>query len=246
MLSIVDLLKDGTLTREMAGLLTFLMLHDLSFLTGANPSGTGKTTLMASLLNLQRPGVKIKTVTPENLDESGIHGVSDGPERTKFLVHEIGKGSYFSYLWGDEAKNFLDLPRETSSSIASCIHADTLKELKGTLRSEIGLRREAMNQIDLLLFMKMKGGYENRIRRVSHVYEFSHREDEHRLIYKWNETSDEFDRIGKSHIAQEIAKRKNLDVEVEVKKYSNFLGNLEKKGVREIEEVRKRLLSFIK
>ena len=62
MLSIIDLLEAGTVNSEMAGFLLYAMNNNLSFLTAANPSGTGKTTLMGAILNLLKPGVKIITL----------------------------------------------------------------------------------------------------------------------------------------------------------------------------------------
>jgi Flp pilus assembly CpaF family ATPase len=54
MLSVVDLIDDGTLDARTSGLLLSFMAAEASFLTAAGPGGVGKSTLMAVLLSFLR------------------------------------------------------------------------------------------------------------------------------------------------------------------------------------------------
>ncbi|MFW5992475.1 MAG: hypothetical protein ACOCQN_04715, partial [Halanaerobiaceae bacterium] len=111
-LSIIDLLKDGTVDSGIAGFLLYSMANSLSFITAANPSGTGKTTLMGTILNLLKPGVKIRTLERN-------FSINKGESDKCYLVHEIGKGPYYSYLWGEDIARFFRIAE--SGTAASCI-----------------------------------------------------------------------------------------------------------------------------
>ncbi|MFW6438283.1 MAG: hypothetical protein ACOCZ7_04635, partial [Armatimonadota bacterium] len=159
MLSVVDLIEDGTLDAPTSGLLLSFMAAGASFLTAAGPGGVGKTTLMAVLLSFLPPGERIRTVTdPHNLRET------DGP--TCWLCHEIGAGHWFGYLWGREAAQFLALQR--SGRIAGSLHADTDEEIAAQLLGpRVGAAEKDLAAVDLLLTMVCVGG----MRRVNTIYE---------------------------------------------------------------------------
>ena len=70
-LSIVDLIRAGTISVPMAACAMRAVHEGASILTGARPGGAGKTTLMAALLSFLPPGEEIVTVDePEVLDEA--------------------------------------------------------------------------------------------------------------------------------------------------------------------------------
>ena len=159
MLSIVDLIEDGTLDVPSAGYLLAEVARGASFLCAAGPGGVGKTTLMACLLSFLPPDERIVTV----LDPRDI-GEPDGPEC--YLCHEIGAGHWYGYLWGDDAARYLALGRQ--GRIAASLHADTVEELSEQLLGpQIGADPADLARVDLLLFMVRDGGR----RRVSAVYE---------------------------------------------------------------------------
>lgn len=125
MLSIVDLIKDGTLDAELVSYLLYCMSRGGSILTAAGPSGTGKTTLMGALLNLISPGTRIETVT-----DSKYFG-SPRKDSVYYLAHEINNAPYYGYIWGSDARQFFELAKE--DSIAASVHANSLEEVKQLL-----------------------------------------------------------------------------------------------------------------
>jgi len=62
MLTVVDLIEAGTISPEMAAAVMEALARGASILTGARPSGAGKTTVLAAFLNLLPPDVTIVTV----------------------------------------------------------------------------------------------------------------------------------------------------------------------------------------
>ncbi len=159
MLSVVDLIADGTLDVPCAGYLLAEVTRGASFLCAAGPGGVGKTTLMAGLLSFLPPTERIVTVTdPGDIDEP------DGA--VCYLCHEIGAGGYFGYMWGDDAAKFFSLGAR--GRIAATLHADSVAELSQQLLGPHNRVVPAdLAGIGLLAFMVREGGK----RRVSSVHE---------------------------------------------------------------------------
>ncbi len=159
MLSVVDLIEDGTLDVPCAGYLLAEVQRGASFLCAAGPGGVGKTTLMACLLSFLPPGERIVTVTdPDEL------AAPAGPEC--YLCHEIGPGHWYGYLWGKRAARYLALVRQ--GRLAASLHADSVAELTDQLLGpEVGAAPSDLARVDLLLFMVRAGGR----RRLAAVFE---------------------------------------------------------------------------
>jgi len=191
-LSIVDLVRAGTISREMAAYAWRAMEEGASLLTGARPGGAGKTTVMAAILNFLPPGVPIVTV-----DRPGVITAASAEDPARpacYLVHEIGSGHWYGYLWGRDVARFLSLV-EGSRRIASCLHADTLDELAAIVCSPpLEASPQDLARVDLILFMHVDaaGGYR---RRVSTFYE-ADGEGNHRLLFRWEADGDTFGQVG--------------------------------------------------
>lgn len=189
MLSVVDLVAAGTISREMAATAMQTLAHGASILTAARPGGAGKTTVLAAFLNLLPPDVTIVTV-----DEPGV--VRRALERpaqqaTCYLVHEIGAGHWYGYLWGRPVADYFRLiagPRR----IASCLHADTLEELTTILTGEpLGVELADLRRVGLLGFMHVSQQKGRLARRLATLYARSPFLPESRR-FVWDASQDRF------------------------------------------------------
>lgn len=237
MLSIIDLINDDTLNLEMSGFLLYSMLNNASFLTAANPMGVGKTTLMGSLLNLIKPEVKIETVNPNQVSNKGEKDV-------RYLAHELKTTSrpYYGYIKGKDVSKFISLT--DNSSIAACMHADTIPEMKDMLFSQ-GVNKKDFNNIDLILFMRMEGAFTNRKRRISHIYESIG--NGHKLLYKWKKKDDVFTKQQESIYLKKLAENKDISltqIRKKVNKCSDFLENLRENRINHLEDIREKVIQF--
>ena len=246
MLSMVDLLTAGTVDCRLAAFFMLTQRADMSFLTAANPSGTGKTTLMGALLNLLKPGIEIRTLTGrENISE-----LRPGQKGRRYLVHELGTGPYYSYLWGQEAANFFHLGER--GSLASCLHADTLPELKqDILGPDLNINEETLHHVDLIVFMKKYGsGFKVR-RRVTEVYGLCSRDGEYRLLYdrpKEREALVETE-FGEQFLAREVTPRTGAglnDIKNFLARGTDFWDKMKAEGASKLPGVRTRVLEFYK
>lgn len=181
MLSIVDLIEDGTLDIPLAGHLLARVAEGASFLCAAGPGGVGKTTLMACLLSFLPPEESIRTVT-----DPWVVGPPERP--TCYLCHEIGAGYWYGYLWGEAAARFLALHRQ--GRIAASLHADSVAEVEEQLLGpSVGADPADLAAVDMLLFMVRIGS----MRRVSAVFESAGgTSPSFYRIAEWDPTRDRF------------------------------------------------------
>ncbi|MBD3187087.1 hypothetical protein GF325_09685 [Candidatus Bathyarchaeota archaeon] len=191
MLSIVDLLNRETMSLSMAA--SFLVaIHDgYSFLCCALDGGVGKTALMGALLALVPPWEEILTVTSPDKIQSFKEQEHQGTNtsRKTFLVHEIGKGQWYGYLWGKPVVEFMDLKNNTCR-LAATIHADTMDQVTRQLASFEASDDDIM-AFDLILFINTTSdhvlGYRRRVLTQVHVKNQGENLGCHRLLYSFHD-----------------------------------------------------------
>jgi hypothetical protein len=166
MLSIFDLLESGSLDLDLASFLMARISRNASLMIGAQPGGAGKTTIMCALLNLLHEDTQLIAAT-EVAVASGARGFHDG--HRCYVCHEIGAGSYFAYLWGSDLRDFCAL-QEQGAMLATNLHADTLEEAQDQVCLENGVPEAHFNAFDLILFLRVSGGWGNTQRVISSVH----------------------------------------------------------------------------
>jgi hypothetical protein len=227
-LSIVDLIRAGTLNVEMAAAAMQAMAQGASLLTGARPGGAGKTTLMAALLNFTPPDVPIATVEDATVLD---RAQAAPPEPCCYLAHEIGDGDWYGYLWGSSVARFFSLidgPRR----VASCLHADTLDELVAMLSGRpLVVPRPVLARVGLILFMHVSPAPRSYRRRVAAFYE-ADGAGGHRLRYRWDRDTDRFQSLTGTADADRLAP------------FVDFLTELVDRGETDHRAVRRRVLDF--
>lgn len=178
MLSIVDLVEAGTMTREMAAYSMAAIGNGASFMVGAQPSGAGKTTVMGALLNFVPAEVHLAPA-------DGVDAISRGlrkPEpRTCFVCHEIGDGPYYAYLWDETLRRYFELP-EAGHMIATNLHADTYEEAREQVCGRNGVKSTHFSHMHLIYFLTVDSEGSGRTRRINALWE-SNGETAHNMIY---------------------------------------------------------------
>ncbi|HOX38940.1 MAG TPA: hypothetical protein PL033_13195 [Candidatus Brocadiia bacterium] len=235
-LSITDMIRAGTLSAQMAAYMFRAVARGASVLTAAVPGGAGKSTLLANLLNFLPPGTRIIT-TP---DGAAIRANLKKPPGGSpcFLVHEIGGGPYYAYIWERDVADFFRLAG-SGRRIAACVHAETLKGLRGILLSpHLGVQENDFRNLDLIAFMSVCGEGARVIRRVSSVCDSRAREtpaggrpQAHETVFQWDRAQDAFSGLHDSE-------RKSLSP------YLDFIAELVSSDISLFEDVRERALAF--
>ena len=146
------------------------------------------------------------------------------------LAHEIGSGHWYGYIWGEDVADFFSLI-DGRRRIASCLHADTLEELTGILRSSsLRVEEAAVGQVGLILFIHVVPGPGAR-RRVVSVWEADGLGGL-REVYRWNVAADTFEAVDELHRPPELDR------------YEGFVQGLVDAGDVEMEAVLRRVERF--
>ncbi len=167
MLSIVDLIETETVSPELAAYLLAAIGGGASFMVGALPGGAGKTTVMGALLNFVPPDVELAPA--EGLATIRCGRACPLPRRC-YLCHEIGRGAYYAYLWGEALRAYFDLPF-AGHILATNLHADTFEQARDQVCGDNGVSEEAFRRMGVVLFLAVRRGIRGGCRRVCAVWE---------------------------------------------------------------------------
>lgn len=205
MLSLVDLIKAGTISLELASEMILIVSRGGSFLTAAGPGGVGKTTLMGALLAFLPPDTEIVTVEgPATLkglarssSDRAAYRRAEGRKASRrgnqrcLMVHEIGSGSYFGYLWGPAVAEYFSF-HEEGFTLASNLHAMSYEQARDQLTGPtLGVADEHFGGVDIIACMARDSGK----RRVTSVWRADGKRG-HAMSWKWHSGRDEFDKSG--------------------------------------------------
>jgi hypothetical protein len=130
-LTILDVVKFGTIDFKLAGLLWLLMEHRASVIVAAGPVWAGKTTLFHAMLDFLRP--EIAQVSLRGYEEDFKSLGTEKPENTYLTTEEISNHSY-EYLWGYQViKAFELLPK--GYALGGTTHARNIREVAYVLNA---------------------------------------------------------------------------------------------------------------
>ncbi|HOZ47482.1 MAG TPA: hypothetical protein PLO37_00175 [Candidatus Hydrogenedentes bacterium] len=226
MLSVLDLLDAGTLDLDLAAFLMARIARGASFMVGARPGGAGKTTVMCALLNLVPADVPLAAATAQ-----AVRSASEDSVRRCYICHEIGSGPYFAYLWGHDLRAYAALGRQ-GHILATNLHADDRDETFGQVCEDNGVPEEDFSAFDLLVYLRVGGGWSNRRHWIETV---SVSDGVQRHVEVFNTQSGLHpERAPGSHDAAWTAACRA------------FIEELCRSDVRAIEDVRPRVVEFLK
>lgn len=151
MLSIVDLLEAGTVTPDLAAYALAAIGGGASFLVGALPGGAGKTTVMGALLNFVPAGVAL---LPADGPAAIAAGAASPAPRRCYICHEIGAGPYYAYLWGQDLRDYFDLPA-AGHMLATNLHADTFAQARDQICRDNAVPAPALRRMNLMFFLEV-------------------------------------------------------------------------------------------
>lgn len=237
--TIVELIRNGTLSAEMAGVLWAAVDEKISFLTSAVYRNAGKTTLSKAVLSLRSNDVP-------------IHYIADNPKITEKLLALEKHGGYLvvqefspadvpGYIWGEDVEHVFKMVKK-GYSLQGSLHADSAEEAMLELTKENDVRDEDASIVKLVIFIEMFGTtYTNIKRRVTEMFEVHYVEGGKALghnLFSWSEENDSFKKIEEPH---QFARNTE-----EVKRRGEVLGYLASLGKNSPEDVAKAVSDFKK
>lgn len=229
MLSVIDLLKAGTMDLELTAYLMARISRGASFMVGAVPGGAGKTTVMCALLNFVPIEVPLVAATSQAVGQATE---TEGLRPSCYVCHEIGSGHYFAYLWGRDLTAYCRLT-EHGHMLATNLHADDLEEAREQVCSDNSIPLESFNKFGLLIFLRVDTGSFNCRCRVDRVYS-GNNSSGHALIYD-----------AKKPLPPDPNSEGYLADPEYVAACRDFLEEALTSGVRTIEQTRGRVVNFL-
>ncbi len=152
-LSILDVVRFGSIDYKLAGLLWLLMEHRASIVVAAGPAWVGKTTLMHAMLDFLPPEVEPYTLRGYFEDFRGV--AVQKPEKTYLVAEEISNHQY-EYLWGVQVvKAFSYLPK--GFALGTTTHARNVREMAYILNA-LGVAPEIISRLGAVVTMQVARG----------------------------------------------------------------------------------------
>lgn len=236
-ITIAELIKNGTMSADIAGLLWAAVDEKVSFLTAALYRNAGKSTVAKAVLSLRPKNVSLHYASnnwqvTEKLLNVEKHG-------GYLVVDEFSDYDYPGYLWGDEIKHVFKMLKNGYSLQAS-LHAESAEDAILELTQKNQVSDDEASQIQLVIFIEMFGtSLSDAKRRVTQIYEVHRVEGGNpmgHLVFQWNIEDDSFELLEESHL---FARNKE-----ELKKRSEILGFLANTGKTSPEDIEKAITDF--
>ena len=152
-LSVVELVKRGTLDLRVAALLWLLMERRASAIVCAGPNFAGKTTMLNVMLNFLPP--EVSQITLEGNYEDFSFTQDAVPDKTYMVAEEFN--TYMNYVWGRTARKAFELLGQ-GYHLGGTIHATAPEEAIYILHRYLGLPLPVISQLDVIVTLRVMWG----------------------------------------------------------------------------------------
>ena len=194
-ITIAELVRNGTMSAEIAATLWAAVDGGRSFLTVAIPRFAGKSTLSSAVLALRPPDVPLHDVdgSPELMDR--LRRERSGGY---LVVAEFSQAPVPGYIWGEPVRRVFDT-LEAGYSLQAALHAPGVEQAIRVLTEGNGVSDELASAFDLVLYIERFGDdMPDFWRRLAHVYELDRVVEgrpQGRTLFRWREDGDQFEAV---------------------------------------------------
>lgn len=230
-LSILDVVKFGTIDYKLAGLFWLLMEHRASAIVASGPAWAGKTTLFNAMRDFLPPDIEEYTLKGFYEDFRGVS--LQKPEKTYLVAEEISNHQY-EYLWGYQVVKAFKFVSK-GYAFGTTTHARDVREVAYILNA-LGVKPELIAKLGVVVTMQVaRGKYidDEPVRYVDSVSTLNITDDglvAHMLASR--EMADD-----ELHYLPEDMMQKVMGAKFKMK-YDSITGEIEKRGgiLKELDE----------
>lgn len=158
-----DLVRNGTMSAEIAATLAGAALERRPFLVFAVPRLAGKSTVTEAMLAAAGPNTPIHVVTG---DPSETAGLASGDGRGYLVIPEISQYPVMpGYIWGDPVRRVFAL-LERGYALAAALHAPDAETAFEIVCGGNGVSDALASRIRLAVYIRSLGEWQHPRRRV--------------------------------------------------------------------------------
>ncbi len=156
-ISIAELVRNGTMSAEMAAVLWAAVDEPVSFLTAALPRLAGKSTISEAALALRRPDLPVRMVTGDPAEMAEIERERAGGY---LRIEEISRGRRGTYIWGEPVQRVFQSLR-AGYVLQASLHAPDVAEAVRIVAVENGVGDHLTAVSKLVLYIERLGDEES-------------------------------------------------------------------------------------
>lgn len=193
-----ELVRNGTMSEQMAAVLWSVAAERRWFIVAAKPRKAGKSAVSEAVLHFAPPGTPIHRLSGE-IEE--MERLAHSPDGGYLVVGEISPQRPERYIWG-EAVTVLFRTLNAGFALNTTLHASSIEEVFDQICQENGVSDEDAGKIEYIAYVERFGGDPDGSedddlywRRVSGLYEIGAVRGgvpDARLLSRWLETDDSF------------------------------------------------------
>jgi hypothetical protein len=198
-ISIAELVRNGTLSADVAAVLWAAAEAQVSFLTVAMPQGAGKTTVASAVLALRKPDVPLHFIygRPQELEE-----LKRERRGGYIVVGEFSRAPMPSYIWGESVRRvFETLP--AGYSLQTSLHAPGVEPAIRAVTEANAVPDDLASAVKLIVYIEVFRTSAGAIaRRVVEVYEMHLVENGKPIghpLFLWRKEDDSYERVTGPH-----------------------------------------------
>jgi len=198
-ITLVELVRNGTLNAEMASVLWAAVDEQVSFITAAVPQFAGKTTLSRAILDMRPPDVPLHEVAGEPAVMDRLKAEARGGY---LVVGEFSRAPVPGYIWGEPVRRVFDA-MSAGYSLQTTLHAPTIETAVEQFSVINRVPDEDASRVKLVLYVERYGtNLSNFWRRLVEVYELHKVENGKPIghpLFRWQPETDTFEKLSDPH-----------------------------------------------
>ena len=198
-ISIAELVRNGTMSAEMAALLWAAVDRQASFLTVALPRLAGKSTTSKAVLALRPPDMPVHPVAGEPELLAKLEQERSGGY---IFVEEFDHVPMYGYIWGAPVRRVFQTVVKAGYALQTSLHAPSVDEGIQAVTQGNGVPDDQAAVFKLVLYIERNGtNLGNFWRRLVDLYEVHDVRDGHpvgQTLYRWQSDGDRFRKEGAS------------------------------------------------
>lgn len=191
-IGLADLVRNRTMSAEIAATLAGAAEERRSFLVFAVPRLAGKSTVMEAMLANAGRDTPVRTVSGEP-DE--IARLRSGDGRGYLVIPEISKAPVPTYIWGEPVRRVFGVLAR-GYALAAALHAPSVDEAFAIVCEGNGVPDEDAARIQLAVYIRSIGEWQEPTQRVveavHEVTGISGGRPRTRALHLWDESADRF------------------------------------------------------